>query len=284
MTKISNETAYPSDEIISDLDYLAGTNGDLTSKPTKTFSLGKLRSYVLSGLSPLTGGTMRISEFVYNGVLTTPQDVVNAITPTIEIRQYEIFIVNVNGNKYILRLQDVIIGEDETLTVSSDFINIQGLQGIAGVGITSVTKTGTSGLVDTYTITFTNGTTTTYNVTNGADGADGDDAPAVNDYKVYTATLSQSGTNAPIVALVLKNTIPGTITFSRGAVGVYEANFSIPFDSAKAIIILTNGDPNGNVGAQSGGNTVFSLETRTNAGVSSDGILYNAVVEIRIYN
>ncbi|MBQ3017181.1 MAG: hypothetical protein IJD79_10415, partial [Clostridia bacterium] len=39
----------------------------------------------------------------------------------------------------------------------------------------SVEKTGTNGLVDTYTITFSDGTTTTFTVTNGADGVDGED-------------------------------------------------------------------------------------------------------------
>ena len=38
-----------------------------------------------------------------------------------------------------------------------------------GNGIVSIAKTGTSGLVDTYTITFDNGTTTTFQVTNGSD-------------------------------------------------------------------------------------------------------------------
>ena len=37
-------------------------------------------------------------------------------------------------------------------------------------GIKSIAKTSTSGLVDTYTITFTNNTTTTFTVTNGDDG------------------------------------------------------------------------------------------------------------------
>lgn len=44
-------------------------------------------------------------------------------------------------------------------------------RGQTGNGIASIAKTATSGLVDTYTITFTNGTTTTFNVTNGADGS-----------------------------------------------------------------------------------------------------------------
>jgi len=43
----------------------------------------------------------------------------------------------------------------------------KGDTGATGNGITSITKTGTSGLVDTYTITFTDGNTTTFNVTNG---------------------------------------------------------------------------------------------------------------------
>lgn len=46
-----------------------------------------------------------------------------------------------------------------------------GETGETGNGIESIEKTGTSGLVDTYTITYTDGTTTTFTVTNGADGA-----------------------------------------------------------------------------------------------------------------
>lgn len=46
----------------------------------------------------------------------------------------------------------------------------RGATGATGNGIYSIVKTGTSGLVDTYTITFTDGTTTTFDVTNGRDG------------------------------------------------------------------------------------------------------------------
>lgn len=45
-----------------------------------------------------------------------------------------------------------------------------GADGADGNGIASITKTGTSGLVDTYTITYTDGTTSTFTVTNGQDG------------------------------------------------------------------------------------------------------------------
>lgn len=47
-----------------------------------------------------------------------------------------------------------------------------------GVGISKIEKTDTQGLVDTYTISYTNGTTTTFTVTNGQNGADG--APGTN--------------------------------------------------------------------------------------------------------
>lgn len=46
-----------------------------------------------------------------------------------------------------------------------------------GNGISSISKTGTSGLVDTYTITLTDGTKPTFTVTNGAKGEKGDTGP-----------------------------------------------------------------------------------------------------------
>lgn len=49
-------------------------------------------------------------------------------------------------------------------------IGPQGETGATGNGIASIAKTSTSGLVDTYTITYTNGTTTTFQITNGEDG------------------------------------------------------------------------------------------------------------------
>lgn len=48
-----------------------------------------------------------------------------------------------------------------------------GKDGQNGVGIASIAKTGTNGLVDEYTINYTDGTHTTFSITNGADGKDG---------------------------------------------------------------------------------------------------------------
>lgn len=56
-----------------------------------------------------------------------------------------------------------------------------GQDGADGVGIASIEKTGTSGLVDTYTITYTDSDTDTFTVTNGADGQ-----PGTTDYNELT--------------------------------------------------------------------------------------------------
>lgn len=48
--------------------------------------------------------------------------------------------------------------------------------------ILSIEKTGTDGLVDTYTITYTDGRTSTFTITNGKDGSD---APAISIVELY---------------------------------------------------------------------------------------------------
>ena len=52
-----------------------------------------------------------------------------------------------------------------------DLGKVVGDAGEAGNGIASITKTGTSGLVDTYTITYDDGDTDTFTVTNGSDAS-----------------------------------------------------------------------------------------------------------------
>lgn len=49
-----------------------------------------------------------------------------------------------------------------------------GPQGVTGNGVASIVKTATLGLIDTYTVTFTDATTTTFDVANGLDGLDVD--------------------------------------------------------------------------------------------------------------
>lgn len=51
-----------------------------------------------------------------------------------------------------------------------DLSGATGIKGEQGVGVKSIAKTGTDGLVDTYTVTLTNGGTHAFTVTNGKDG------------------------------------------------------------------------------------------------------------------
>ena len=61
---------------------------------------------------------------------------------------------------------------------------VVGENGEDGRGIVSITKTGTQGLVDTYTITYTDNTTSTFEVTNGSGGGGGGTSfAAVTNYK-----------------------------------------------------------------------------------------------------
>lgn len=75
-----------------------------------------------------------------------------------------------------------------------------------GKGISSITKTSTSGLVDTYTITFSDGATTTYTVTNGKTayqsavegGYSDSEAKFENDLANFGAWASNTQTNKEI--------------------------------------------------------------------------------------
>lgn len=159
MAKISNQEIYIIDNDVSDLDYIIGTDGNTTAKTNKNFLFGKLKAYFKSGLSPLTGGTLRFTEISYTGGLyATVEAMVNAIDPFFTIDQYHVVVVTLNGAKSILKLQDTQVGLDKTPVVAGDFIVLP----------TSVGPTGPQGIQGIQGAAGTNGT-------NGIDGADGID-------------------------------------------------------------------------------------------------------------
>ena len=59
-------------------------------------------------------------------------------------------------------------------------------------------------------------------------------------YKVYTALLSQTGTNAP-VATVLENTLGGTVVWSRDSAGFYRGTLTGAFVNNKTTINISSG-------------------------------------------
>ena len=81
--------------------------------------------------------------------------------------------VNEEG-KLIITLTDDTIIDCGNVKGEQGTVGPQGPQGEDGNGISSIDKTSIEGLIDTYTITFTDGTTTTFTVTNGKDGQNGE--------------------------------------------------------------------------------------------------------------
>lgn len=109
-------------------------------------------------------------------------------------------------------------------------------------------------------------------------------------YKVYTALLTQSGTNAP-VATVLENTLGGEVVWSREDVGIYSGTLSGVFTLDKTYIstgifdtAFTDAVGYVNTDLTSRPNSVslgtFDIPTDT----ASDGLLYATSIEIRVYN
>ena len=92
-----------------------------------------------------------------------------------------------------------------------------GADGEDGRGIVSIEKTGTQGLVDTYTITYTDGTTSTFEVTNGQSGGGGggttnynslSNKPSINDVTLEgNKSLSELGVQ-PAGGYALESEIP----------------------------------------------------------------------------
>jgi hypothetical protein len=77
----------------------------------------------------------------------------------------------------------------------------------------SIVKTATSGLVDTYTITYTDNTTSTFNVTNGKDGINGQDGVDGAD-GVGIASIAKTGTQGLVDTY--------TITLTNGTTYTYQ--------------------------------------------------------------
>jgi len=100
----------------------------------------------------------------------------------------------------------------------------------------------------------------------------------IRPYKVYAALVSQVGLNAPTV-VVLENTV-GDIVFTRSAIGVYEATSTALFtaDKTSASISIT---PSGKIVKTS--DSILTVNTFDAAGAAADGVLTDALVEVRVY-
>jgi len=129
---------------------------------------------------------------------------------------------------------------------------------------------------------------TTYNIPYSSVVSTG----STSNYKIYTALLTQTGTNAP-TAIVLENTLGTTPTFTYypgsgfdPLIGVYSIDASDTFIPNKTTVYCANAnnglillDPN--LGAP---NNIYIYSYDITGPSLADNILNNTFIEIRVYN
>ena len=102
-------------------------------------------------------------------------------------------------------------------------------------------------------------------------------------YKVYVASLIQTGTAAP-VATVLQNTTGGIFTWSRTSAGQYKATISGITLPANKVVIFENATGDLNLGGKITSTTVIDIDQFSSGGGGyADGMLAGTSIEIRIY-
>jgi hypothetical protein len=108
--------------------------------------------------------------------------------------------------------------------------------------------------------------------------------PYSPEYKVYSALLTQSGTNNP-VATVLENTLDTEIVFGYNSAGSYFVNCGTPgkFPQQKTGILIQ--PTSNNMRIYRVADDSFILNTYTNSTTTAaNSILNQTLIEIRVYN
>lgn len=191
------------------------------------------------------------------------------IERSVEIEQID-YNVDINNVSYSI---DIL--PQNTYTIELNEQGPQGLRGYTGNGIESYELTSTAGLIDTYTITFTDGETKTVDVTNGADGTSAD-------ITSVTATID-SNVGIPSVDVTLGGTeLARTIAFDFHNLKGQDGN-----DGAAATIsvgTVTTGqptDPAGvtNVGTSSAAIFDFTIPKGDKGDTGDTGATGNGVVD-----
>ena len=115
----------------------------------------------------------------------------------------------------------------------------------------------------------------------------GSSEPVTPSYKVYTALLTQSGTNAP-VATVLENTLGGDVVWTRGAVGYYIATsvglFTNNKTSVQHCLNRTTNSANFLAFFVSDSDTIEMNSTDDLTVVKEAEMTIPSFIEIRVYN
>ena len=208
-------------------------------------------------------GVTQVGDIIGFSSMTATLDLPNnRVTFTGDVSSYTDFTAN---NK----------GWDKYAEVSGVSITIEWSDGISGIIVATIFEkvSATTPVAETVTSNY---------------------ADPFDDYKVYSAMLTQAGTDAP-VAVVSKNTI-GIITWERVGVGHYKITGNFPVantypysaDYDNRIMTLLNDEAYAVVGWSAvsgwneGGHTIH-LYTQDENGDQADGLLQNYPFEIKVY-
>lgn len=115
-------------------------------------------------------------------------------------------------------------------------------------------------------------------------GVNSDSLEANLPYKVYTAIVTQSGTNAP-VPTILENTLGATPTWTRAGAGNYKITLTDAFTIGKSFVLTSTDYLTGNIEHMTGGfssNDFYEMYTYNLTNVASDGGYW--FFELRVYN
>lgn len=163
-----------------------------------------------------TSGLVDTYTITYTDGSTSTFTIHNGAVPTITVNATADALSSATPTVTVTRT-----GTTDAPIFSMAFSGLKGQQGIQGIqgetgetgnGIASIAKTSTSGKVDTYTITMTDGSTATFTVTNGEDGHGAGDmlqsaydpdldvynAGGIVDYVAAHAALYSAGANINI--------------------------------------------------------------------------------------
>jgi hypothetical protein len=103
-------------------------------------------------------------------------------------------------------------------------------------------------------------------------------------YKVYTALLSQTGTDAP-VATVLENTLNLNPTYFYNGEGAYHIEDLSGLFTINKTLVLAQGTGSGVITININNTTLVEIGCNNiNNGLVQDGLLSNSAFEIRVYN
>lgn len=132
-----------------------------------------------------------------------------------------------NGNG----ITNITLNNDYTLTITTNtgsYTTSESIRGETGNGISDISKTGTSGNVDTYTITFTDGNSTTFEVTNGSvtsvNGRTGD-VEGIAEDDGYYESMTVGNAEQLVSTVFVEDSVPYNFRTSGGSADIGDREY-----------------------------------------------------------